>query len=255
MDIFLMNMLFNIAVISAYKQQGTSSQVNTALNIFTQANRTIVSVPFLDRKTIQTTVSALPAQPCNQRAFFNHLRARNHWNKRQHEPTFLLKPFHQSPEQRCFVTSRNKINLSSRQTLIRRQKSTIPNSIIQFLHPILTKTEFEIVGWNQHPPRTFSNIDNADAITFMFYVLSSFYERHERIHFQPCSAPLPQPMFLENQYRYVLLNMLPRIKHVQYKKVTHLIDDINIPECDLDKAVSINRRPNNIYLIGFQEKI
>jgi len=156
MDVFLMNMLFHLAVTSAYKQQGTSSQLNTALSIFAQANRTIVSVPFRDRKTIQTTVSALPAHPCNQQTFFNHLRARNHWNKRQHEPTFLLKPFYQSPEQRCFVTDRRKVDLSSKHTFIHPQKKTIPNSIIQFLYPILTKTEFEIAGWNQHPSRIFS---------------------------------------------------------------------------------------------------
>ena len=251
MDLSLIIMLFSLAVTSAYQQQGISSQINTALSIFAKINRTIISVPFCDRKTIQTTVSALPAQPCNQQAFFNHLRTRNHWNKRQHEPTFLLKPFYQSPEHRCFVTTRHKINLNSRNFLIRRQKNEIPNSIIQFYHPILTQTEFEIAGWNQHPPRIFSIIHNADAITFMFHILSSFYERHERINFQLFSAPLPHPKYLENQYCYVPLNMLQRIHHVQYKKVTHLIDDLNIPECDLDKAVSINRHPNNIYLIGF----
>ena len=221
------------------------------MKIFAKINRTIISVPFRDRKTIQTTVSALQAQPCNQQAFFNHLRARNHWNKRQHEPTFLLKPFFQSPEHRCFVTTRHKINLNTRNSLIRSQKTEIPNSVIQFHHSILIQTQFEIAGWNQQPPRFFSSIHHADAITFMFHVLSSFYERHERINFQLFSAPLPHPMFLENQYCYVPLNMLQRIYQIQYKKVTHLIDDFNIPECDLDKAVSINRRPNNIYLIGF----
>jgi len=240
MEIFLINVLLKLSLKSVSTNANISGQVNETLNALTQANQTIVSV-----------LSDLPEQPCHQKAFFNHLRAPNLWNKRQHEPTFSLKPFYQSPEQRCFVTTKHYIDLSFRKTMQHRQRNTISNSVLQFNHPILRKAEFKIAGWEQRPPRILSNHNNADAITFMFYMISSFFEKYESLKFQIFSAPLPHPAFLENQYCHVKLNMLSRLQHVQYTTYTHLIDEANIPECDLDQMVSINRHPQGIYLIGF----
>jgi len=46
--------------------------------------------------------------------------------------------------------------------------------------------------------------------------------------------------------------MLPHIDHVQYNSsVSYLIDQVNIRECDLDTMVSIDRLPQNVFLIGF----
>ena len=46
--------------------------------------------------------------------------------------------------------------------------------------------------------------------------------------------------------------MLPRIHNVQYDtRVTHLTDQDNIHECDLDQMVFISILPQNIMLIGF----
>jgi len=70
----------------------------------------------------------------------------------------------------------------------------------------------------------------------MFYVISSFFERHKRLKFQIFSAPLLHPKFIQNQYCYVKFNMLPRIDNVQYyTRVTYLIDQHNFHECDLDQ--------------------
>jgi len=87
------------------------------------------------------------------------------------------------PEQRCFVTSRFYVDLAVQNNLIHPSQSSIPNSALQFYHPILTKTEYKITGWKNHPPRSISNMNNADAITFMFHAISSFFERHERLKF------------------------------------------------------------------------
>jgi len=101
-----------------------------------------------------------------------------------------------------------------------------------------------MAGWEDHPTRSISNINNADAITFMFYVISSFFERHKRLKFQIFSAPLLHPKFIQNQYCYVKFNMLPRIDNVQYDtRVTYLIDQNNLHECDLDQMVFISRLP------------
>jgi len=75
----------------------------------------------------------------------------------------------------------------------------------------------------------YSDINNADAITFMLHAISSFFERHERLKFQLFSAPLPHPKFIQNQYCHVKLKTLPRIDKVQYDiRVTHLVDQANI---------------------------
>jgi len=159
-----------------------------------------------------------------------------------HTPNFLLRLFFQTPEQRCFVTSRFYGELAVQNHLIHQSQSSIPNSVLQFYHPLLTKTEYKIAGWENHPLRSISNIHNADAITFMFHVISSFSERHERLKFQFFSAPLSHPKFIQNQYCHVKLNMLPRIDNVQYDtRVTYLIDQHNIHECDLGQMVFISR--------------
>jgi len=135
---------------------------------------------------------------------------------------------------------------------LHRTQSSIPNSVLQFYHPILRKTEYKIAGWENHPPRIISKTRNAGAITFIFHILSSFFERHESIKFQLFSAPLPPQKFIQDQYCHVKLAMLSRIKRVQYGTLaTRSIDQNNIFNCDIDQMVSINRLPQNIMLIGF----
>ena len=237
---------------SVFQNPNISLETNKMLTALTAANQTIVSVPPSEQTTIITKLSDLPEQPCNQQTFFRHLRNSNHWNKKLHRPNFLLKPFFQSPEQRCFVTTKFRIDFTIQNYLYHRRQSEIPNSVLQFYHPISKRNKFKIAGWKNHPPRTISSLHNADAITFAYHVISSFFERHESLKFQLFSAPLPHPKFIQNQYCHVKLNMLPRIDHVQYNAiVTHLIDQANIHECDLDRMISINRLPQNVFIIGF----
>ena len=237
---------------SVFQNPNISLETNEMLTALTATNQTLVSVPPSEQTTIITKLSDLPEQPCNQQTFFRHLRNSNHWNKKLHRPNFLLKPFFQSPEQRCFVTTKFRIDFTIQNYLYHRRQSEIPNSVLQFYHPISKRNKFKIAGWKNHPPRTISSLHNADAITFAYHVISSFFERHESLKFQLFSAPLPHPKFIQNQYCHVKLNMLPRIDHVQYNAiVTHLIDQANIHECDLDRMISINRLPQNVFIIGF----
>jgi len=252
MNTFLAKVLLTLNVNSVFRHPNISLKANETLNNLAETNQTIISIPFYEQRNILTKLSDLPEQPCNQQTFFRHLCTNNHWNKQLYRPNFLLKPFFQTPEKRCFVTTRSRIDLAVQNQLLHRRKSEIPNSVLQFYHPLLKRTEYKIAGWENHPPRIISSLHNADAVTFMFHVISSFFERHEILRFQLFSAPLPHPKFIQNQYCHVKLNLLPRINHVQYAtKATHLIDQANIHECDLDQMISINRRPQNIYLIGF----
>ena len=252
MNTFLLNALLTLNLNSVFQHPNISLKTNETLSALAEANQTIVSVPLQEQTTIVTKLSDLPEQPCNQQTFVKHLRTSNHWNKQLHRPKFLLKPFFQTPEQRCFVTTRFRIDLTVQNYLQHRQESEIPNSVLQFYHPLLKRAEYKIAGWEKHPPRIISSLHNADAITFMYHAISSFFERHESRKFQLFSAPLPHPKFIQNQYCHVKLNMLSRIDHVQYDtRVTHLVDQANIHECDLDRMVSINRLPQNVFLIGF----
>jgi len=252
MNNFILNALLTINLNSVFRNPNISFETTERLRNFERENQSIIPTPPHQRMTIVTKLSDLQEQPCNQQTFFRRLHSDSHWNECLHTPNFLLRPFFQTPEQRCFVTSRFYIDLAVQNNLVHRSQSNIPNSVLQFYHPILTKTEYKIAGWEKHPPRSISNINNADAITFMFHVISSFFERHERLKFQIFSAPLPHPKFIQNQYCHVRLNMLPRIDNVQYDTtVTHLIDQDNIHECDLDQMVFISRLPQNIMLIGF----
>jgi len=252
MNNFILNALLTINLNSVFQNPNILFETTEKLRNFEIKNQSIIPTPPHKRTTIVTKLSDLQEQPCNQQAFFRHLNTSSHWHKRLHNPNFLLRPFFQTPEQRCFVTSRLYVDLAVQNNLLHRSKSSIPNSVLQFYHPILIKTENKIVGWENHPPRIISKLHNADAITFIFHVISSFFERHESLKFQIFSASLPHPQFIQNQYCYVKLNMLPRIDNVQYDtKVTCLIDQDNIHNCDLGQMVSINRLPQNIMIIGF----
>jgi len=252
MNNFILNALLTINLNSVFQNPNISVETAEKLRNFEIKSQSIIPTPPHKRTTIVTKLSDLHEQPCNQQTFFRHLSTDSHWHKRLHKPKFLLRPFFQTPDERCFVTSRFYVDLAVQNNLFHRTQSSIPNSVLQFYHPILRKTEYRIAGWENHQPRIISNIRNADAITFMFHVLSSFFERHESIKFQIFSAPLPPQKFIQNQYCHVKLNMLPRIKKVQYDtKVTRSIHQNSIRNCDIDQMVSINRLPQNIMLIGF----
>jgi len=252
MNNFILNALLTINLNSVFQNPNISVETAENLRNFEIKNQSIIPTPPYKRTIIVTKLSDLQEQPCNQQTFFRHLSTGSHWHKRLHKPNFLLRPFFQTPEQRCFVTSRFYVDLAVQNNLFHQIQSNIPNSVLQFYHPILRQTEYKIAGWENHPPRIISNIHNADAITFMFHVISSFFERHESLKFQIFSAPLPHQKFIQNQYCYVKLSMLPRIDNVQYDtRTTRSIDQNNIHNCDIDQMVSINRLPQNIMLIGF----
>ena len=52
---------------------------------------------------------------------------------------FPTATFLQTPEYRCFVTSRFHVDLSVQNNLAHRSQSSIPNSVLQFLSPHLNK--------------------------------------------------------------------------------------------------------------------
>ena len=193
MNPFLVNALLTLNINSVFQHPNISLKTTETLSTLAAANQTIVSIPPHEQTTIITKLSNLPEQPCNQQTFFRHLRTSNHWNKKLHKPNFLLKPFFQSPEQQCFVTTRFRIDFTVQNHLYHRRQSEIPNSVLQFYHPISKRNEFKIAGWKNHPPRVISSLHNADAITFAYHVISSFFERHESLKFQLFSAPLPHP--------------------------------------------------------------
>ena len=215
MNNFLINGLLTLNLNSVFQHPNISFKTTETLSNLATENQTIISTSPHEQTTIVTKLSHLQEQPCNQQTFFRHLRTGNHWNKQLHRPNFLLKPFFQTPEQRCFVTTRFRIDVTVQNYLYHRRQSDIPNSVLQFYHPMLKRTEYKIAGWENYPPRIISNLHNADAITFMYHVISSFFERHKSLKFQLFSAPLLHPKFIQNQYCHVKLNMLPRIDHVQ----------------------------------------
>ena len=164
------------------------------------------------RTTIVTKLSDLREQPSNQQLFQTYTTVIG-TNAYIHQISYC--DFFQTPEQRCLATNRFDVALAVQNNLAHQIQSSIPNSVLQFYHPILTNSEYKIAGWENHPPRSISNINNAGAITFMFYVISSFFfERHKRLKFQIFSAPLLHPKFIQNQHYYVKINMLPRIHNV-----------------------------------------
>jgi len=90
--------------------------------------------------------------------FFRRLRSDSHGNKRLNTPNFLLRHFFRTPEQRCFATNRFYVHLDVQNNLIHQSQRSIPNSDLQFYYPILTKTEYKIAGWDNHPPWRISNL-------------------------------------------------------------------------------------------------
>ena len=131
-------------------------------------------IPPHQRTTIVTKLSDLREQPSNQQIFQTYTLRQS----QEQTPTytkFLIATFFQTPEQRCFVTNRFYVDSAIQTNLAHQIQSSIPNSVSQFYHPIFTKSEYKIAGWENHPSRSISNINNAGAITFMFYEISSFF--------------------------------------------------------------------------------
>jgi len=136
MNNFILNALLTINLNSVFQNPNISGETTEKLRNFERQNQSIIITPPHKRTIIVTKLSDLQEQPCNQQSFFRHLSMSSHWHKRLHKPNFLLQPFFQTPEERCFVTSRFYVDLSVQNNLLHRTQSSIPNSVLQFYHPI-----------------------------------------------------------------------------------------------------------------------
>ena len=112
MNNFILNALLTINLNSVFRNPNISFETTERLRNFETKNQSIIPTLPHQRTTIVTKLSDLQEQPCNQQTFFRRLRSDSHWNKRLHTPNFLLRPFFQTPEQRCFVTSRVYVDLA-----------------------------------------------------------------------------------------------------------------------------------------------
>jgi len=73
-----------------------STDLKTAFSSLVKQDRVIVSVPEDERRMEVLPIPETCNQPCNQEAFYENLK-HSFINKPLHHPTFLIKPFHQSP--------------------------------------------------------------------------------------------------------------------------------------------------------------
>jgi len=112
---------------SDYDTRRYSVNLQTAFSTLTTINQVLTQVPENERRMSVSTLPDLQNQPCNQKSFYENLINGTFLNKRLHHPTFLLKPFYQSPEKRCFETIKIAQNLGNRRKL--QHRHNLPHSV------------------------------------------------------------------------------------------------------------------------------
>ena len=89
----ILSALLTVNLNSVFRNPNISFETTEELRNFETKNQSIIPTPPHQRTIIVTKLSELQEQPCNQKTFFRRLRSDSHWNKRVHQPKFLLRPF------------------------------------------------------------------------------------------------------------------------------------------------------------------
>ena len=251
MKTFLLLMLY-LTTIDGFNRyrRSCSTDLQSAFASLIKTQHTIISVPEEDQKMHVHHLPSIYNQPCNQHAFFNNLKHETFLHKQRHNPTFLLKPSYQSPEDRSFSFFQQNRDLQGYSLLSQQHES--PHSILHFLLDYRTLHQVKNIPNADHTTNTQLIFPrDADVFLYIFYIVTSFYERHKSIQYSLRTIPTVTNSTLKTQPCYVQLKDLPNITQVQYRSTIDNIDANIIPECDLTSITSIRKTAFNTYHITF----
>lgn len=171
-------------------------------------------------------------------------------NKKLNHPTFLIKPFYQSPQDRCRVYYREDIDLGVQHTLSHR--TDIPNSVFDtyLLYQAIIQ-QARITSLQDEPEVVIRFPHDADTILYSMYVLNTFFERHMSITFQLFTKPATSDLQQVIKPCYINLQGLPRLKSVHYVNATSSENACNMKECKLQSWTKVEITAPNWFEITF----
>jgi len=106
MKTFLLLLLYFKTICALNRQRRScSTDLQTAFASLTNHQQVIISVPEEEQQLLVHRLPNIYNQACNQKSFYENLQHKTFINKKRHNPTFLLKPTYQSPEEDALVFS------------------------------------------------------------------------------------------------------------------------------------------------------
>jgi len=177
--LLLMLYLTSINGLNRYRRS-CSTDLQTAFASLIKKQHLIISVPEEEQTMHVQQLPSIYNQPRNQQAFFENLKHETFLHKHRHSPTFLLKPSYQSPEDRCFSLFQRNRDLKGPSML--SQQHEYPHAILHFFLDYGTLDQIKSIP-NEEQTTNLHLIfpRDADVFLFIFYVVTSFYERHKSI--------------------------------------------------------------------------
>ena len=189
-------------------------------------------------------------QPCNQEFFYENLVHSTFLNRKLHQPHFLVKPFHQSPQERCRIYYKATIDLGISNTLLHR--TDIPNSIFETYSLIPRPgTKMTITSLTDGCSTQIVFSRDADTISFSFYMLISFFERHTSITYQLHTKPADPELHEATKPCYIELHDLPRLKSERHLNASSNLDPNDIAECNLQLWTTVEVLAPNLFEVKF----
>jgi len=232
------------------QHRSCSTDLQSAFASLIKKQHLIISVPEEDQKMHVHHLPTIYNQPCHQQAFFENLKHETFINKQRHSPTFLLKPSYQSPEERCFSFFQQNRDLQG--PAILSQQYASPHSILHFFLDYGTLNQVKNIPNADHSTNTQLIFPrDADVFLYIFYTVTSFYERHTSIQYFLRTIPAVPDSTLRIQPCYVKLTDLPNITQVQYRNTIDNFDANTIPECDPMSITSISKTAFNTFHVKF----
>ena len=244
----LMLYLMPINSLNRYRRS-CSTDLQSAFASLIKSKHLIISVPEEEQKMHVHHLPSIYNQPCNQQDFYINLKHETFLHKHRHNPTFLLKPSYQSPENRCFTFSQQNRDLQGPSTL---SPYEFPQAILHLSLDYGTPHQVKNIPNENHSKITQLIFPrDADVFIYIFYIIASFYERHISIRYSLRTIPTAPDSALRTQPCYVKLTDLPNITHVQYSDTTENIDATTIHECDLTAITTIRKTAFNTFHVTF----
>ena len=149
-----------------------------------------------------------------------------------------MKPFYQSPQERCHIPKKLFINLGDSSTL--EHRTDIPNSVFETYLLVARPGDIFKINNLQEGPDTITFPRDADTILFSFHILASFFELHESITWQLYTQEATPPLDEAIKPCYVELKDLPGIKSGHYTNAIGNVDANDICECNLKQWTRVN---------------
>jgi len=228
-SIFLM-IFFDIATTQRITRSCTDN-LQQALASLIRNDRVLVTIPPNERHTNNITFPEMVNIPCNQDDFYANLKFHNLFGKTRLQSTSLFIPHYQTPEDGCYRMTLSNRNLHFPNRLA--QVPDVSNFRLGFLY------EYAKDGQTKPIPRLNGRLTtnikyprDADTFLFMYYIITSFYERYEAITYQLYTQASTPELTSVTQPCYVLISDLPRIRSIQYTQNTSQLHDKDIAECN-----------------------